>query len=245
VTWFSSWPCQEWSLVHREARSTIIRGPALARSKAQLQIRVAGACKQHEFDKELDPWGEQMALVSRSWGPAICACTDNPATCFFQADSGGDIKGLDGQMTRSAALLVIAHPDDECMFFGPALLSQLEHYEWHVLCLSTGVTLLCRSSECPRTQHAAPLGTMLLVGTGCKQIKQRQCCKHTCECQHRFRLPFFQLLTVRACGLSVLSAGNAEGLGRVRSRELHASCEILQVALQYLIVSHEMLGTSA
>ena len=39
----------------------------------------------------------------------------------------------------SDALLVIAHPDDECMFFTPTLLGlQSQNVVVHVLCLSTG-----------------------------------------------------------------------------------------------------------
>jgi hypothetical protein len=36
------------------------------------------------------------------------------------------------------ALLVIAHPDDESMFFGPLLRARSLEYRWHILCLSTG-----------------------------------------------------------------------------------------------------------
>lgn len=39
---------------------------------------------------------------------------------------------------RDQALLVIAHPDDESMFFGPCMRSLCEEFSWHVLCLSTG-----------------------------------------------------------------------------------------------------------
>ena len=37
-------------------------------------------------------------------------------------------------------LLVIAHPDDECLFFGPTVLALLREYRQHfyVLCLSNG-----------------------------------------------------------------------------------------------------------
>lgn len=42
---------------------------------------------------------------------------------------------------RDQALLVIAHPDDESMFFGPCMRSLCEEFSWHVLCLSTGAQL--------------------------------------------------------------------------------------------------------
>jgi hypothetical protein len=35
-------------------------------------------------------------------------------------------------------LLVIAHPDDESMFFMPMLLHLKPHVRWHLLCLSSG-----------------------------------------------------------------------------------------------------------
>ena len=43
----------------------------------------------------------------------------------------------DGARGR-AALLVVAHPDDETMFFAPAMLCLARTLELHVLCLSTG-----------------------------------------------------------------------------------------------------------
>lgn len=42
----------------------------------------------------------------------------------------------DGKSTPT--LLVIAHPDDETMFFAPALLALARSLELHILCLSTG-----------------------------------------------------------------------------------------------------------
>ncbi|RWS31442.1 N-acetylglucosaminyl-phosphatidylinositol de-N-acetylase-like protein, partial [Leptotrombidium deliense] len=39
---------------------------------------------------------------------------------------------------RGRILLVISHPDDECMFFGPAILKLLANHEVFVLCFSVG-----------------------------------------------------------------------------------------------------------
>lgn len=39
---------------------------------------------------------------------------------------------------KRRALLVIAHPDDECMFFGPLILALNKDYRIFVLCLSKG-----------------------------------------------------------------------------------------------------------
>ena len=41
-------------------------------------------------------------------------------------------------LRERAALLAIAHPDDECMFFGPTIACLLSRLRLHVLCLSTG-----------------------------------------------------------------------------------------------------------
>jgi N-acetylglucosaminylphosphatidylinositol deacetylase len=35
-------------------------------------------------------------------------------------------------------LLVTAHPDDECMFFGPSIIALSKQNNIHILCLSTG-----------------------------------------------------------------------------------------------------------
>ncbi|EQC28409.1 hypothetical protein SDRG_13738 [Saprolegnia diclina VS20] len=40
--------------------------------------------------------------------------------------------------SRPDVLLVIAHPDDESMFFVPILLRLRPHVHWHLLCLSSG-----------------------------------------------------------------------------------------------------------
>ena len=40
-------------------------------------------------------------------------------------------------------LLVIAHPDDEAMFFVPSMLHLRRHFNVHVLCLSNGAWLPC------------------------------------------------------------------------------------------------------
>ena len=41
--------------------------------------------------------------------------------------------------------LIIAHPDDECMFFSPTLVENSDA-DWFVLCLSKGSVLICLSS---------------------------------------------------------------------------------------------------
>ena len=48
---------------------------------------------------------------------------------------------------RQTALLVIAHPDDETMFFAPTLQVLRTQYNWHILCLSTGVAT-CAAYAC-------------------------------------------------------------------------------------------------
>jgi N-acetylglucosaminylphosphatidylinositol deacetylase len=49
---------------------------------------------------------------------------------------------MDGKRMRGNTLLVIAHPDDECMFFGPAIISFMRQKrgrdKFMILCLSNG-----------------------------------------------------------------------------------------------------------
>jgi N-acetylglucosaminylphosphatidylinositol deacetylase len=43
------------------------------------------------------------------------------------------------QLNERKILLIISHPDDECMFFGPTLLFlQNQKNQIHLLCLSIG-----------------------------------------------------------------------------------------------------------
>ncbi len=60
---------------------------------------------------------------------------------------------------KTSILFVIAHPDDESMFFAPVVsaVSSLSHfYEPYILCLSTGDTNQKRDTEL--TQAASVLG---------------------------------------------------------------------------------------
>lgn len=56
-------------------------------------------------------------------------------------------------MPPTVALLVIAHPDDECMFFGPLLLASQGTYQWKVLCLSTGADGIVNDMQVVDSQH--------------------------------------------------------------------------------------------
>lgn len=50
---------------------------------------------------------------------------------------------------KDIILLVIAHPDDECMFFAPTILNLLkEGYTVYLLCLSAGNLLLIFMALC-------------------------------------------------------------------------------------------------
>jgi LmbE family N-acetylglucosaminyl deacetylase len=99
----------------------------------------------------------------------------------------------------SPALLVIAHPDDEAMFFGPLLISTRLEMSWHILCLSTGarcdLLLLACHLDCPQKFEAEDC-----------ELSWSQ--HHTAD----------------------WTAGNAEGLGAVRRREIEASAQILGVS---------------
>lgn len=60
---------------------------------------------------------------------------------------------------REEALLVISHPDDESMFFGPCIRRLHEEFSWHVLCLSTG------ESPSRRHEYFLQLGRTFYKGT--------------------------------------------------------------------------------
>jgi N-acetylglucosaminylphosphatidylinositol deacetylase len=53
---------------------------------------------------------------------------------FYIVNHSGPIK----QRARKRVLFVIAHPDDECMFFGPTILKLIENNDIYVLCLTVG-----------------------------------------------------------------------------------------------------------
>lgn len=109
---------------------------------------------------------------------------------------------------RERALLVTAHPDDECMFFGPTLQwLQRNGVEIGVLCLSTGARDFrkCMSAQDP----ARP---------SCPWTKQGPPNTIATSIHHD------QPTAAPAC-----SAGNAAGMGRVRQQELLSSCRELEV----------------
>lgn len=65
-----------------------------------------------------------------------------------------------GELRAVRALLVTAHPDDECMFFSPSLLKLVEtNAIVHLLCLSSGTSAataksyLRSSKNCPVSKH--------------------------------------------------------------------------------------------
>ena len=60
--------------------------------------------------------------------------------------------------SRPDVLLVIAHPDDESMFFVPILLRLRPHVHWHVLCLSSG-TLILRDACDSCNMQATTMGS--------------------------------------------------------------------------------------
>lgn len=106
---------------------------------------------------------------------------------------------MEAEEPRRAALLVTAHPDDECMFFTPLILGlQAQGLAVCLLCLSTGV----------RAWVAC-----CLVGSD-PAVTRRGLRSHTKP------TPVLH---------SGLPAGNAEGLGAVRARELRQACAVLGV----------------
>ena len=80
---------------------------------------------------------------------------------------------------KDSIVLVIAHPDDEAMFFVPSILHLRQHFHVHVLCLSNG---MARREQpgfvwlAPFTQ--TPQGTL----TGWGRCARRSCLPHALAC---------------------------------------------------------------
>lgn len=77
-----------------------------------------------------------------------------------------------GTTTPKRLLLVTAHPDDECMFFVPAVRSFIRAgWSVHLLCFTTGTARLgaglMRGRECGWAGHDAEAGAGA-VGTGAR-----------------------------------------------------------------------------
>jgi LmbE family N-acetylglucosaminyl deacetylase len=101
-------------------------------------------------------------------------------------------------------LLVIAHPDDEAMFFGPILQRLAAHgTDLRILCLSTGASFKI---------HTPPLDCVIPLAEASNEMVYSS---------------FIRRGTCSPC------AGNAAGLGRIRKNELLRSCETLGVRHTY------------
>lgn len=88
------------------------------------------------------PTCNSLAKCLRVWAPLALRALDPGSHC----------KGVK-TMPPTVALLVIAHPDDECMFFGPLLLASQGTYQWKVLCLSTGADAIVNDMQVADSQH--------------------------------------------------------------------------------------------
>lgn len=55
---------------------------------------------------------------------------------LLNEEDGTDVDG--SEANRKKVLVVIAHPDDEAMFFVPTIVSLVELYQVHLMCLSKG-----------------------------------------------------------------------------------------------------------
>ena len=58
--------------------------------------------------------------------------------CMWQRRAAAGPPAAEAPAVPCLASEHTAHPDDECMFFGPALCRVLRDHEVHVLCLSNG-----------------------------------------------------------------------------------------------------------
>lgn len=113
---------------------------------------------QWEFSKEFDRILYSISLFTISYiiisiilyyiifygrENAYIKSTKLPKNLTQQEDQTDDPVGSNSnqsQRTIKRVLLIIAHPDDECMFFGPTVvaLAQNQNYRIFVLCLSKG-----------------------------------------------------------------------------------------------------------
>lgn len=68
----------------------------------------------------------------------FCICVYS-ACVYFKFTNWNRLKAA------KRVMFVIAHPDDECMFFGPLILSlsKLQDCQLHLLCLSNGELMIC------------------------------------------------------------------------------------------------------
>ena len=120
----------------------------------------------------------------------------------------------DVQKKLSNVLFLIAHPDDECMFFGPAITS-----------------LTCQTDSSSSKKKAAKNIYILCLSDG-KYPFIRQVSSDWL--QTLSDPPPFQSLTVNFCSFP----GNAEGLGKLRKEEFFKSCRLLGIHESNIIL-HE------
>ena len=75
------------------------------------------------------------SLLLYIWAAYIRPVSQREAARFSQKISARSNRAV------VQVLLVIAHPDDECMFFGPTLvaLSKQQSVSMHLLCFTTGI----------------------------------------------------------------------------------------------------------
>lgn len=108
---------------------------------AVLDVSLCGPRLHGQDARHSKPFDICSRLFSSARAP-WCPEPDCNATEIIMRDVGpahGDLDAASAALTRSpVALLVIAHPDDEAMFFAPLLLATRDQWRWRILCLSTG-----------------------------------------------------------------------------------------------------------
>jgi hypothetical protein len=107
----------------------------------------------------------------QSYVPALKSCWQ-PVALYLQLHKvAAEMAQFAGHIARdpprSTALLVIAHPDDEAMFFGPMLISTINEMSWHILCLSTGTRCYqpLRVDFLPARTRTEPISNQSLSAT--------------------------------------------------------------------------------
>ncbi|KAG0150324.1 hypothetical protein CROQUDRAFT_88119 [Cronartium quercuum f. sp. fusiforme G11] len=138
-----------------------------------------------------------LALSHKEWPPAGETLTSNGLINQFQGEWW-----VSPNLTRAERfLLVVAHPDDECLFFSPTLLSLLQ----------------------PRYVNLTELGPDFVSNSTHNSTKEA----YLSESLSHPSPPGFvnSTLLKRPIGhILSLSSGNADGLGMKRTREMRASC---------------------
>jgi GlcNAc-PI de-N-acetylase len=121
-----------------------------------------GPCKRHKYPPQQTLPVPLSVFMPRLRGralwslAALCAAIISMWTAFLKH---AGMSALSLPYTPQGVLLIIAHPDDESMFFAPTLISLHQHgVPLYVLCLSNGVCRLWPNAASDRTIFGMCMG---------------------------------------------------------------------------------------